>query len=205
MNIVLPAGERCDRIGQSTGKTKRTIQNTDPLLQQGLSGHPLHILPCSQLWQGTAEGSIHRQRSSELQHRAMLVPRETGPGAEGQIPPVRSAVPLTSTKELEEPPGSGRSSTFWGLGFATTHLSLTLSICMLLPILFFSRVGLSSLSSHEGLEKTWARPCRQHITVFLLGTGDGEVWTRRRMGKHRRAAGGCPIPPKSRWKDLCPG
>ena len=66
VNIVLPAGERCHRIGQSTRKAKRTIENTDPLLQQGLSSHPLHILPCSQLRQGMAEGSIHRQLPSEL-------------------------------------------------------------------------------------------------------------------------------------------
>ena len=81
-----------------------------------------------------------------------------------------------------------------------THLSLTLPICMLLPILFFSRERPSSISSCKGLEKTWARQCWQHVTVFLLGTGRGEVQTQRRTGKHRRAAGGCPIPPKSQWK-----
>lgn len=152
VNIVLPAGERCDRIGQSMRKTKRTIKNMDPLLQPVLSGHPLHISPCSQLWQGTAEESIHRQLSSELQHGAILAPQEARPGAEGQNPPFRSALLPISTKELQELPESSCNSTFWVLGFATTPLSLTLSICMLLPILFFSREQPTSISSRKGLE-----------------------------------------------------
>lgn len=108
---------------------------------------PLHILPPS----SGRERRRGRFTAALFQAPARSNPHTTGdrPGAEGQNPPFGSVLPPVSSKELQEPPASTCDSRS---GVATTRLSLTLSLCVLLPILLSPREQPPAISSCQGLE-----------------------------------------------------